>query len=188
MFSMRFLIPLVLILTAFPAVAHTEEISNGKRALIDEVIEVAALEELFQKTLDLILLKKGRTYIEQLARQGGAAVETGLSQEEHNVIYMEKMQTLQQFHDLVVERVDVKKSTKEIAYPLYGEAYNEGALREIVGFYRGSSSTDEISPTVKEYFSKGLTLTLEFQKRVGEQAAPIIEQSAQELLENKDGS
>ncbi|WP_413168213.1 DUF2059 domain-containing protein [Capilliphycus salinus ALCB114379] len=133
-----------------PGVRVSQRISESKRQLIEEFLELTGGERTFRQVSEAMLSQMEQQFgamlssdlagAEQLSPQERQRIVANLSQEMNRIT--------QKYNRLFLERVDYQQIVEEVYYPLYDKYFTEEDLRVLIDFYKSPTGqkTIEVMP------------------------------------------
>jgi len=137
---------LMLFLSVSSSAFAQNAISEEKRKLISEIIQVTKADRQFLEVTDKML--------ESMEAMTPAILSQSLNNETLSAEEKKKLTELaeirfksfnRKFRERLPQRIDVKKYVEELIYPIYDKYFSEKELSELLAFYKSESGQKFIS-------------------------------------------
>ncbi|MCK4518617.1 MAG: DUF2059 domain-containing protein, partial [Candidatus Omnitrophica bacterium] len=156
-----------------------EIISQEKRALIKELLEVAKVAQMTENMTDTMLLQMERNYPQMISQvMSEAELLKGREQDELQKELIEsQLRFSMRFRELYPQRVDMEQVIEEVYYPLYDKYFTESELKDIIVFHK--------SPAGKKFIEVAPQLFQESMQKFAELLNPKIMQLIDKIMQEE---
>lgn len=162
-----------------PSQTSQQSISNRKKQLIQELIELTGGEQLFRQVSQVTAAQLQQDFqgiIESIPAET-IGVSTAQKQEMIQTISQDITRIANQYNQRLMERINFNQIIENVYYPLYDKYYTEEDLRAMINFYK--------TPTGKKTIDIMPQLLQESIQRVAQIIQPQATQIFQEIFEQE---
>jgi hypothetical protein len=126
-----------------PTKLSSPVISQEKRALIKELLEITESSKNAQQIMDAMVRAELPKLVSTILKNVPALDSDRPEVQKKFSEIVSRMAT--KYRDRVIKKIDVNQLIEAVSYPIYDKYFTESELRDIIGFYKSSTGKKAIA-------------------------------------------